>query len=130
MATPAPDEKPIILITGAAGNIGQSLARVLEDDYRIVGLDRPGLKADFPLIEADLGDDKSVEMAIADFRAKFGEKIASVVHLAAYFDFTGEENPLYRSINVEGTRRLLLGSAATSFPRPGPRTRPPWSGSG
>ena len=29
------------------------------------------------------------------------------MHLAAYFDFTGEENPLYQSVNVDGTRRLL-----------------------
>jgi nucleoside-diphosphate-sugar epimerase len=99
--------RPIVLITGAAGNIGTSLAGVLREDYDIVGLDRPGSKADFPLIEADLGDDKSVERAISQFREEFGNRIASVVHLAAYFDFTGEENPLYRSINVEGTRRLL-----------------------
>jgi len=99
--------KPIVLITGAAGNIGRSLAGVLEDSYRIVGLDRPGSKADFPLLEADLADDKSVGKAIAAFRERFGKRIASVVHLAAYFDFTGEENPLYQTINVEGTRRLL-----------------------
>ena len=107
MATRKDDAKPIVLITGAAGNIGTSLAEVLHDSYRVVGLDRPGSKADFPLVEADLGDDQSVAKAIAEFRDKFGKRIASVVHLAAYFDFTGEENPLYQSINVEGTRRLL-----------------------
>ena len=110
MVSPKTDSgRPIVLITGAAGNIGTSLAGTLRDSYQIVGLDRPGLRADFPLIEADLGDDQSVEQAIAGFRDKFGDRIASVVHLAAYFDFTGEENPLYRSINVEGTRRLLCG---------------------
>jgi nucleoside-diphosphate-sugar epimerase len=30
-----------------------------------------------------------------------------VVHLAGYFDFSGEPNPLYHEVNVEGTRRLL-----------------------
>jgi nucleoside-diphosphate-sugar epimerase len=100
-------DKPIVLITGAAGNIGRSLAALLAEEYRIVGLDRPGSKADFPLIEGDLSKDESVAQAMADFRERFGERIASVVHLAAYFDFTGEDNPLYRSINVEGTRRLL-----------------------
>src|SRR5688500_20025941 len=100
MATPAPNEKPIVLITGAAGNIGRSLAGVLKDSYGIVGIDRSGGEADFPLIEADLGVDKSVAAALDEFRRKFGDEIASVVHLAAYFDFTVEENPLYRSINV------------------------------
>ena len=103
----AAKSKPIVLITGAAGNIGRSLARALASDYRVVGIDRPGRKADFPLIHADLSKDKSVAAAFARFRKKFGAKIASVVHLAAYFDFSGEENPLYQSINVEGTRRLL-----------------------
>ena len=107
MATPAPVEKPIVLITGAAGNIGGSLAAVLEESYQIVGLDRPGLKADFPLIGVDLADEKSVIAGLDEFKRKFGDCIASVVHLAAYFDFTGEENPLYQSINVGGTRRLL-----------------------
>ena len=40
-------------------------------------------------------------------REKVGARIASVVHLVAYFDQTGEENPLYQSVNVEGTRNLL-----------------------
>ena len=30
-----------------------------------------------------------------------------MIHLAAYFDFTGEDNPLYDKVNIEGTRRLL-----------------------
>jgi nucleoside-diphosphate-sugar epimerase len=105
----AANPKPIVLITGAAGNIGRSLARVLSGDCRVVGLDRPGTKVGFPLIHADLSKDKSVAEAIRAFRDKFGNKIASVVHLAAFFDFTGEESPLYEAINVEGTRRLLRG---------------------
>jgi nucleoside-diphosphate-sugar epimerase len=107
VATRDTDGKPIVLITGAAGNIGSTLARILADDYRVVGLDRPGTEADFPLIAADLTKDDSVEKSMAEFRKRFGGHIASVVHLAAYFDFTGEENPLYQTINVEGTRRLL-----------------------
>ena len=103
----AATSKPIVLITGAAGNIGQSLAELLAEDYRVVGLDRPGTKADFPLLHADLSKDRSVAAAFGKFREKFGGKIASVVHLAAFFDFSGEDSPLYQSINVEGTRRLL-----------------------
>jgi nucleoside-diphosphate-sugar epimerase len=67
----------------------------------------PGSEADFPLIEADLSDDESVSRGINDFRRRYGDAIASVVHLAAFFDFSGEESPLYEEINVEGTRRFL-----------------------
>jgi nucleoside-diphosphate-sugar epimerase len=96
--------KPIVLITGAAGNIGTSLAAALQDDYRIVGMDREGRTAAFPLVAVDLGSDQSVTAAFKAFRRRFGGAIASVIHLAAYFDFTGEDNPLYGSVNVEGTR--------------------------
>lgn len=107
MATRNSDEKPIVLITGAAGNIGSSLAELLAGDYCVIGLDRPGMEAEFPLIEADLTDDESVDRGMRKFRERFGDRIASVVHLAAYFDFSGEESPLYDKINVEGTKRLL-----------------------
>ena len=45
--------------------------------------------------------------ALREFRETYGTRIASVVHPAAYFDFTGEDNPLCQSVNVDGTQRLL-----------------------
>ncbi len=102
-------DKPIVLITGAAGNIGSSLAAALEDAYTIVGLDREGSKAGFPLIDADFTDDASMSRALDTFRRDYGARIASVIHLVAFFDFSGDDNPLYESVNVEGTRRLLRG---------------------
>lgn len=99
--------KPIVLITGAAGNIGTALAVALQADYRVVGMDREGLKADFPIIAIDLTSARSVTKAFTAFRKQFGGAIASVIHLAAYFDFTGEDSPLYQSVNIDGTRRLL-----------------------
>ncbi len=85
----APD-KPIVLITGAAGNIGRSLAGALANRYRVVGLDKPGMTADFPLIEVDFTDHESVRAALGSFRKDHGRHIASVIHLVAFFDFTGE----------------------------------------
>jgi nucleoside-diphosphate-sugar epimerase len=38
-----------------------------------------------------------------------GQQLASVIHLAAYYDFSGEPSPLYENLTVEGTRRLLRG---------------------
>lgn len=95
------------MITGAAGSIGRALAGELSRDHAVVGLDVKGKKADFPLIEIDLSSARSVEQAFGEFRRRHGGHIAAVIHLAAYFDFTGEESPLYEKVNVEGTKNLL-----------------------
>jgi hypothetical protein len=100
--------KPIVLITGASGNLGRSEAQALMGTYNIVGLDRKASNdGDYPVIAVDLSADDSVVSALQVFRETYGPHIASVVHLAAYFDFTGKDNPLYQSVNVEGSRRLL-----------------------
>jgi nucleoside-diphosphate-sugar epimerase len=99
--------RPIVLITGATGNLGRSLGAALGRDYRIVGLDLKTQGADFPVFEADFTSDASVELALRKLRDSYGSRIASVIHLVAYFNFSGEDNPLYQSVNVEGTRRLL-----------------------
>ena len=106
-ATALDDPRPLVLITGAAGGVGSALAAALADDYTVVGLDREGKTADIPLFGADLGRQDSIDRALDAMAAQFGTRIASVIHLAAYFDFTGEENPLYDEVNVQGTRRLL-----------------------
>lgn len=100
-------DKPLVVITGAAGDIGSALADALATDYKLVGLDRPGTTASIPLITVDLTSDQEVERAFAQLREEYGPRIASVIHLAAYFDFTGEDHPLYEQVNVAGTRRLL-----------------------
>ena len=106
MDTPS-DQRPIVLITGANGNLGRSLGKALGRDFRAVGLDRATEGAEFPVFKVDFTSDDSVELAFRKFRDAFGPQIASVIHCVAYFDFTGEENPLYHAVNVEGTRRLL-----------------------
>jgi nucleoside-diphosphate-sugar epimerase len=101
------NSKPLILLTGAAGNIGRSLARALGERYRIVGLDTDAGDTDFPIVEADLTDGDSLRAALARLRADHGSQFASVVHLAAFFDFSGEDKPQYRAVNVEGSRALI-----------------------
>ncbi|MDP2215536.1 vitamin K epoxide reductase family protein [Phenylobacterium sp.] len=103
----SPTSKPLVLITGAAGNLGAALAAGLADRYQVVGLDLEGSGQDYPLIEADLTSDDSVAAALSQVRRDYGARLASVIHLAAYFDFTGEDHPLYQGLNVEGTGRLL-----------------------
>ncbi|MBW4331009.1 NAD(P)-dependent oxidoreductase [Stakelama sp. CBK3Z-3] len=103
----ANENHPIVLITGAAGNIGRSVAAALADRYRIVGLDVEAADADYPILEMDITDDRSVAATLASFRERYGDKIAAVLHLAAFFDFTGEEKPAYQAVNVDGSRRLV-----------------------
>lgn len=100
-------QKPLILITGAAGNIGAAVVKALRSRYRLAGLDLKSEGAACPVVEADLSSRDSVRLALDEVGRKHGRKIASVIHLAAYFDFSGEDHPLYDKVNVEGTRNLL-----------------------
>lgn len=104
-----PDDRPVVIITGLSGKLGRSIAESLADRYRIVGLDRINEGSKYPTFKADFASDASVELALRQLASTYGEHIASVIHLVAYFDFTGEDNVLYRDVNVEGTRRLLRG---------------------
>lgn len=103
-------DKRIVLITGANGYIGRALTQRLGGTYRVIGLDRSSVE-DNPDLEAsyaiDLADEASVVDALAKVRAAHGKAIAACIHLAAYFDITGEPNPLYNDVNVEGSRRLI-----------------------
>lgn len=102
-----PYQRPLVLITGAAGNLGQTLARSLGASYRVVGLDRKAQSTPFPVFQADFASAASIDLALHKLRDAFGARIASVVHLVAYFDFSNADDPRYRSVNVEGTRHLL-----------------------
>lgn len=97
-------QKPVVVITGARGNVGSALEAALENDYCVVGCDRPGKDCS---VSIDLEADDSVKEAVATIASRYSRNIAAVVHLAAYFDFTGEDSALYQTVNVDGTRRLL-----------------------
>lgn len=100
----------IILITGATGFIGRALIRKLSPKFRIVALDRAGPPeppAPAQSVDFDLGSDEGVQRALAAVRERYGARIASVIHLAAYYDVSGEDSPLYEQVNVEGARRLM-----------------------
>ncbi|HHF7367620.1 TPA: vitamin K epoxide reductase family protein [Legionella bozemanae] len=98
-------DKPIVIITGSSGKIGTALARALRNSYKIVGFDQDKDACEIP---CDITSDASLALSFRLFKEKYGNKIAAVIHLAAYFDFTGEESSLYQSVNVNGTKNLLL----------------------
>lgn len=104
--------KPLVLITGANGLIGEALIRRLAGDYRLVGTYRSeppaeGFGADW--IELDVTSDESLRRALGEVAQRHGRELASVVHLAAYYDFRGEPSPLYEEVTVRGSRRLIEG---------------------
>jgi len=103
----ASNNKPIVLITGAAGNIGSALIRALKNDYYVIGMDMEATEQAHDSYEFDLTSSSSVQGALNKVAVKHGRELAAVVHLAAYFDFTGEESPAYKAVNVDGTRNLL-----------------------
>jgi nucleoside-diphosphate-sugar epimerase/uncharacterized membrane protein len=100
------DRRDIVLVTGSAGGIGTQVTQKLRQDYRVVGFDLE-VEEDEQNFSVDLTSDESVHKGLARVRERYGARIEAVIHLAAYFDFSGEESPLYRNVNVEGTRRLL-----------------------
>ncbi|WP_201860725.1 NAD-dependent epimerase/dehydratase family protein [Microvirga soli] len=107
-----PENKDIVVLTGATGFIGRALIRRLADRYTMVVLDRsgpPDPPAPAHAVDFDLSSDEKVAAALDEVRQRFGNRIASVIHLAAYYDVSGEPNPLYDKVTVQGTRRLIDG---------------------
>ena len=110
LAANSHSHRPLVLVTGSSGLIGSRLVAALESDYRVVGLDaKPPreLPGDAQWLECDLTSSESVSKTLQTVRERHGDRVASVVHLAAYYDFSGEPSPLYDELTVEGTRRLL-----------------------
>lgn len=99
--------KPLIVITGASGNIGGTLCEALKKNYHVIGLDINLCEKADTSVDCNLTSDESVKSAFNKIRTQHGQKIAAVIHLAAYFDFTGESHLLYQQVTIEGTRRVL-----------------------
>lgn len=98
-----------ILVTGAFGNLGQSVLLALRSQRkRVRAFDLPSTKnravaAKFPDIEVVWGD-----ITRRGDVARAAQRIAGVAHLAAVLPPLAERKPeLTRAVNVEGTRLLI-----------------------
>lgn len=82
-----------ILITGASGLIGACLCRAFHRGYDVAALDvKPPVEklAGVDFVETDLTSDHSVQQALRTVGERHGERLASVIHLAAHYDFSGD----------------------------------------
>jgi nucleoside-diphosphate-sugar epimerase len=104
-----------VIVTGSSGLIGSAVVRRFAGEYQVVGFDNVGPPHPPPqamCVSVDLASDESVRSGLAEVRKTCGERIASVIHLAAYYDFSGAPSPKYDEITVRGTQRLLRGLQA------------------
>lgn len=100
----------LVVVTGSSGFIGSALINRFAGRFALVGFDRMASHAPPPAAECvciDLTSEAGVKGAFERIRIAYGGRIASVVHLAAYYDLSGDPSPLYEQITVRGTERLL-----------------------
>lgn len=129
---------PGILVTGASGFLGRHLLEAIKEDYRVFGLARRSqatcgapVHPNITWYQADIANPPCVAEACEDIMRKGGVDI--IVHLAAHYDFSGEDHPEYWRTNVHGLRNVLematrltprkfifsSSVAACEFPGPG-----------
>jgi len=109
----------IILVTGSNGRIGDAVMRRVAGRFEtVVGFDRKAPRpapAGCVYVTADVTSDESVRDGLRTIREHHGAHIASVIHLAAYYDFFGKPSSKYDEITVQGTSRLLRELHAQEF---------------
>jgi nucleoside-diphosphate-sugar epimerase len=112
-------ESGIILVTGSNGRIGDAVMRRFAGRFNdVVGWDRQAPSPPPPgctYIPVEITSDQSVREGLRILREHHGAHVASVIHLAAYYDFFGEPSEKYDEITVRGTGRLLRGLRKLDF---------------
>lgn len=111
-----------MVVTGATGFLGSQLVRQLRKEYRIVALGRrdpasvgapvgPGIE----WFRVDIADFASLRQVFDRIRELGGARL--LLHMAAHYDFTGEDNPEYHRTNVLGTENLIRLAAPLKLRR-------------
>ena len=101
--------KPVVLVTGANGEIGRSLLTRLHDEgkYRVVTVDLTPLPEKYRPLCLETYAGNIMDRYLLDQIAAHHE-IEVIFHLAALLSTRGERDPeLAHQVNVEGTLHLL-----------------------
>ena len=103
---------PRLIVTGASGFVGRHLLEELKEDYRLECIARRSqIRSGAPVHpnigwhQVDIGD--RLDLRDLFHRIRSDGPVDTVVHLAAHYDFTGDEHPEYYRTNVEGLRNTL-----------------------
>lgn len=100
----------VVIITGCSGRIGTRAIKRLSKNYQVVGFDivpPKGNYENFHFIKMDLSSEENIAKGFQEVKDKFGSHVVSMVHLAAYYTFTGDRPELYDVITVRGSERML-----------------------
>ena len=108
-----------ILVTGSDSEIGEAVMRRFAGRFsQVVGFDRKAPGPPPPgctYMPVEITSDDSVRAGLRVLREHHGARIASVIHLAAYYDFFGAPSTKYDEVTVRGTDRLMRGLRETGF---------------
>jgi len=111
-----------IVITGASGFIGRNFCENLKEHYQIYGIGRRSRReANIPYhpnlhwIQCDISNFNSVKSVIKHIQEQGGAEY--FIHLAAFYDFSYQDNPAYESVNIKGTENMLKFADALSVKR-------------
>lgn len=101
--------KQTIIITGSNGFIGNAITKRLRQKYNVIGFDQviPKESLCAKNYEVNISSSQSISKALENMKQEFGARIASVIHLAAYYSFAEQESPEYDKITVKGTEQFL-----------------------
>lgn len=87
------------------GRIGSAIEQQLADGDTVVSLERECRGTG--CIDAEITSDEQLSQAMSTLRDRHGNRIAAVLHLAAFYAFSDQPNPLYEAVNVEGSCKRL-----------------------